>query len=91
MSRVSGIRTHYDWDPGSISSNGTEDQTMTVKGAELGDYVFVAATIDLENMNLYAHVQDRDTVSLHLHNTTGGPKNLGAMRIHITVVKEGVM
>jgi hypothetical protein len=91
MSRISGLRTHYDWNPGSIASNGTEDQTVTVHGATMGDFVFVASNVDLENMNLYAHVAAKDTVSLHLHNTTGGPKDLGSMRVHLTVVVEGVM
>ena len=91
MSRISGKRANFVWDPGSIGSNRTEDATFTMKGASLGDYVFVSANIDLENLNLYAHVEAKDTISIHLHNTTGGSKNLGEMRVNVTLVLEEVI
>ncbi len=45
---------------------------VTVVGAELGDFVLVAAELDNANLELFGTVSATDKVTIHLSNNTGG-------------------
>ena len=84
------------WDPGNlVDGAGETSATITVTGAELGDYVMVSAPYDLQELTATAYVTATDTVEIRLQNETGGPINLASGTWNIRVIKkkkeEGVM
>lgn len=52
----------------SMAAGVAAHRDITVTGAELGDFVLVAATIDLVSINLRAFVQSANTVTVFAQN-----------------------
>lgn len=60
----------------NISSNDTEELTMTVTGAQVGDRVVLAAPSTLESHLVFSGlVTAADTVTVRLHNCNHGAVN----------------
>jgi hypothetical protein len=58
---------------GSIAANGSEVLTITVTGAAIGDTVLLAPPSTLESgLVSFSFVSAADTVSVRLHNGSGG-------------------
>ena len=65
------------WNPSSIPDGGSATQTVTVTGAELGDYVhLVSLQTDLLGLTLTGYVSSANTVTVVLNNNTGGAVDL---------------
>lgn len=71
----------------SIGSNLTQDQTATVSGASLGDIVLVGAPALVAGLTLTAFVSAANTVTVRLHNATGGGITPGALVFNVLVIK----
>lgn len=72
----------------SIGSNLTQDQTTTVSGASLGDIALVGTTTALvAGLTLTAFVSAANTVTVRIHNATGGSITPGALVFNILVLK----
>jgi len=57
----------------SISSNNNEELTMTVTGAAIGDIVMLGAPSAIESdLTWCGYVSAADTVTVRLHNSSGG-------------------
>jgi hypothetical protein len=57
----------------SIGANSTEQLTMTVTGAQVGDSVHLGAPSTLESgLNFCGFVSAANTVTIRVHNSTGG-------------------
>ena len=57
----------------SISSNNNEELTMTVTGAAIGDVVMLGAPSAIESdLTWCGYVSAADTVTVRLHNSSGG-------------------
>ena len=54
--------------------------TVTVPGAELGDFVLVSHEVDLVGVTLTGYVSAADTVSVRFQNESGSAVDLGAAR-----------
>lgn len=74
-------------DPGSLVDAAGETVQVTVTGAELGDYVLVAAPYDLQDITVTAYVQAADTVEIRLQNESGATVDLASGTWKIKVLK----
>lgn len=71
----------------SISSNGTEERTITVTGALTGDTVFLSAPSAIDTGLIWCGVVTAtNTVTVRLHNTTGGSINPADATWRATVI-----
>jgi hypothetical protein len=59
-------------DVGSLADGVGETKTFTATGAELGDFVLVAAPVDLEDLIVTAYVQAADAVEIRVQNENAG-------------------
>jgi len=62
---------------------------VTVAGAAVGDFVFIAPGVDVADLTLDARVTAADTVTVTVNNNTGGAVNLASQTIKGVVLKEG--
>lgn len=79
--------TSLAYDPANLSDNTSATTTVTVTGAALGDFVgFISSSIDLQGITIDGEVSAANTVTVLLHNDTGGALNLGAMDLRAVVI-----
>jgi hypothetical protein len=64
--------------PASLSDGDGATTSVSVPGAELGNFVLVAAPYDLQDMTVTAYVQASATVEVRIQNETGGAKDLAS-------------
>jgi hypothetical protein len=71
----------------SISSNNSEELTMTVTGAATGDIVMLGAPSAIESdLTWCGYVSAADTVTVRLHNSSGGAINPASATWKATVI-----
>lgn len=66
------------WNPGSLADGAGETTSLTVTGAELGDFVMVAPPYDLQDCIAQAYVQAANTVEIRLQNESGAVRDLAS-------------
>lgn len=74
------------WDPGSLADGtGETSAAITVTGANLGEFIIVAAPYDLQGITCTAYVSATNTVRIRLQNETGGTIDLasGTWRVRL--------
>lgn len=64
------------WDPGNLAAGASTTRVVHMVGAELGDFVQVAAPYDLQGLSASAYVSAADQVTIVLYNGTAGPIDL---------------
>lgn len=74
------------WDAASIADGDMEAKDITVTGAALGDFVLVAPSIDITDLQLTGTVTAANTVSAVLSNSTGGAVDLASMTVYARVL-----
>jgi hypothetical protein len=75
-------------DFGSIGSNATETLTITVTGAVAGDSVFLGCPAGLDaGLVFCASVTAADTVTVRMHNSTGGAVDQASATFRATVIR----
>jgi hypothetical protein len=75
-------------DFGSIGSNATETLTITVTGAVAGDSVFLGCPAGLDAGLIFcASVTAADTVTVRMHNSTGGSVDPASGTFRATVIR----
>jgi len=75
------------WDASSIADGDEEASTVTVTGAEVGDYAIASLSIDISDLTLDAQVTAADTVTCVLANNTGGAIDLASATIYVRVFR----
>lgn len=73
------------WTPGAILNQGQAFVSVTVAGAEVGNFVEVSSTIDLLGTTLKGYVSNTNTVIVICNNFTGSTQTLGAMTLRVKV------
>jgi ABC-type Co2+ transport system permease subunit len=64
------------WDIPSVAANTTEEETFTLAGVKVGDYVHVSkADLDAGIVFGSARVTADDTIGVQITNPTGSPVN----------------
>jgi len=70
-----------------IATNVTQDQTTTVSGASINDFVLVGAPALVAGLGVTAFVSAANTVTVRLDNATAGGITPGALVFNILVIK----
>jgi hypothetical protein len=81
---LSGFKT---WDPASVSSGSSVTTTVTVSGAQIGQYVRVGFSLTLQGLQLTGYVSAVDTVTVVLSNLTGAPIDLGSGILQVEAIR----
>lgn len=83
---IDAIKTAYD--PASIADGASVTTTVTVTGAEIGDFVEVSFSQDLSGLVLTGYISAADTATVVFANLTGGAVDLGSGNIKVRVRKQ---
>lgn len=81
------LRVSTTWDPGNLVDGAGETHSLTVVGAELGDFVSVAAPYDLQDITCAGYVQAANTVEIRLQNESGNARDLASGTWTVMVTK----
>ena len=84
---IGQVRYSATWDPGSVASGGYVAVSMTVTGAELGDFTLASFSLNITNLNLSSYVSAAKTVTVVLSNLTGTAVDLEEGTLHVLVFK----
>jgi len=83
---VNGSATH---NIGTMTASSRVQLSNTVTGAQVGDFVDLSASIDLQGVRLFGFVSAADTVQLCWENYTGGSVTLGNATYYIRCTRPG--
>lgn len=75
------------YDPPSLADGAGDTTTVTVTGAELGDFVVVSFSNDLQGILVQGYVSATDTVSVRFQNETTGTIDLASGTLTAAVYK----
>ena len=86
---VGQAATSATWDPANITQNGYVSTTVSVPGAELGDFALASFSIDISSLDLSCYVSAADTVTVVLsnHTTVVGGVDLNSATLRVLVLK----
>lgn len=79
--------SEFTLDPASIAAGAESSGTVTVIGADMGDFVMIAPGIDLQTLILSATVTGSNTVAWVLMNETAGAVDLASSIWKVIVLK----
>lgn len=83
---VNGSATH---NIGTMMASSRVQLSNTVTGAQVGDFVDLSASINLQGVRLFGFVSAADTVQLCWENYTGGSVTLGNATYYIRCTRPG--
>lgn len=85
---ISNLSAFITWNPGNIADGAFETTTVTVTGARVGDFAQATFSVVLtDGMWLSAKVSADNTVTVTLHNESGGSSNLASGTLRVKVLK----
>lgn len=84
---VGVAQTLATWNPSSIANGGIESTTVTVAGANLGDYAIASFSLSLQGMEMTASISATNTVTVVLSNLTGASVDLASGTLSVLVFK----
>lgn len=73
------------FNPASLADGAGETTTITVNGAELGDFAVASFSLTTSGITITAWVSATDTVSVRLQNESGGPLDIDSGTIRARV------
>lgn len=76
--------------PASLADAAGETKSVTIEGANLGDFVLVSAGYDLQDITVTGYVQAEDTVEIRIQNESGGTVDLASGTWRVIVIKKPV-
>lgn len=83
---LTGLNASAEYDPPNLTSGSTATTTVSVAGAELGQFVMVSFSQPTQGIAVSAWVSAVNTVTVRFHNQTGGTINLGAGLLSVRVL-----
>lgn len=93
--RVAFVRWEYSalvgsvvYNPPSLMDADGVTTTLTVTGAEMGDFVMASHGLDIAGLILTAWVSATDTVTVRWQNETGGVVDIGNSTLRVRVIKK---
>lgn len=79
--------TSTTWDPGEVAAGSKVSTTVTVSGANLGDFVLASFSLDLQELVLSASISAANTVEVVLANLTGSAVDLSSGTLRVLVLQ----
>lgn len=77
----------FTWDPPSLNDGDKTSTTVTVNSASVGDFVMVSHQLSWQGVKAWGDVTASNTVTVYLHNETGGVVNIGSGTVRVMVFK----
>lgn len=77
-------------DVASLADAAGSTSTVTVPGAQLGDFAFVTMGLDLQGITATAYVSAVDTVSVRFQNESGATVDLASTTVRAYVLPQGI-
>lgn len=77
-------------DVASLVDGAGSTSTITVPGAQLGDFAFVSMGLDVQSISVTAYVSAVDTVSVRFQNESGGTIDLASTTLRAYVIPQTV-
>lgn len=74
--------------PNLGGGSGYTSTTVTVTGAALGDFAIASFSLSLQGLQITASVTATDTVTVTLHNETGGALDIASGTLAALVIKQ---
>jgi hypothetical protein len=87
ISEFSGSAT---WNTGSIADGEEGAKDVTCTGAALGDYAQASISLDTEDMVVSCAVTATNTVTVVLHNETGGSVDILTPTVRVRTASPGI-
>lgn len=75
------------YNAGNLIDAAGETTTVTVTGADLGDFALASLGIDVAGISVTAYVSAANTVSVRLQNESGGALDLASTSLKVLVIK----
>lgn len=75
------------YDPPNLTTGSVYTTTMTVPGAQMGDFVILGHSRDLQECQITGYVTAADTVEIVLANMTGADRNVGSGTLKARVMR----
>ena len=79
--------TSTTWDPGSIANGGSATTTVTISGANLGDFSMASFSLGLQGLSLSSYISAANTVTVVLSNLTGAAVDLSSGTLRVLVLQ----
>lgn len=79
------------YDPASLVDAAGVTTTITVHGAQLGDFAFASFGLDLQSVLLTAYVSAVDTVSVRFQNESAATVDLASSTIQARVISQSIL
>lgn len=74
------------YNPGSVGSNASVQDNLTVPGVELGDMLIgMSLDIDVQDLHITGDVTAADVFTMNLVNATAGAVDLGQCNLHVII------
>ena len=84
---VGSAQAQATWNPSSVANGAITSTTVTVNGANLGDFAWVSFSLSLQGMEMTASVSATNTVTVVLSNLTGASVDLASGTLSVLVLK----
>lgn len=81
-----GLQAKATFDAAEIADGAFQATTVTVTGAALGDFAVASLGVDVTDIFVSAAVTSANTVSVVLHNETGGALDLASTTLRVFVL-----
>ena len=88
LGMITVLRGSTTWNVGSLADGAGETKSLTVTGAEIGDFVLVSAPVDLKDMTVTGYVQAANTVEIRVQNESGNTVDLASGTWRVLVIKK---
>ena len=75
------------WDPASVGSNSETHEDVTMPGATMGDMILCSIDVDIQGLDLVAHVTSPGVITVGLHNPGAGAVDIGSCNLHIVLLR----
>ena len=89
LNHVPNMYLHtFTWDPPSIASGAVTSTTQTIDNADMGDWCFISAEVDLQNIIATGYVSSSNTVTIQLFNPTASAIDLSSATWNLLILKK---
>ncbi len=82
-----GLQASTTYDASNLADAAGETTTVTVPGAQLGDFAIASLAVSTQGITVTANVTAANTVSVRVQNESGGALNLASTTLRALVIR----